>query len=117
MAQALRNILVVAVIAALVVIVPGGGTTASVAVQAVSLTFLAAVVWVAMLMYRERRLSLYALGDKRRAIAYCGLGVLTLTLTATARLWHTVGGKVAWFVLLVGAVYAMASVVLSARRY
>src|SRR5213076_732778 len=99
---ALRNILIVAALAALVVLVPGGGTGASVAIQAVSLIFLAVIGWVAMLMYRERRMWLDALGDRRRAIVYSACGVIVLTLTATNRLWQTAGGKLAWFALLVG---------------
>jgi hypothetical protein len=112
-----RNALIVAAIAALIVIIPGGGTGASVTVQIVSLAFLASLVWVAMLMYREHRTALYALGDGRRAMLYGAAGVATLTLTATDRLWQTAGGEVAWFLLLLAAVYAAVAVVVSARRY
>lgn len=117
MLATVRNILIVAALAAVVALVPGGGTGASVAIQAVSLTFLAVLAWVGMLMYREHRLSLYGLGDRRRAIVYCAAGVIVLTLTATSRLWQSVGGKLAWFALLVAAVYAAAAVVFAARRY
>ncbi|MDQ6744543.1 MAG: hypothetical protein M3Z27_00760 [Actinomycetota bacterium] len=116
-ARNLRNILIVAAIAALVVILPGGGTGASVAIQAVSLAFLVALGWVARIQYREHRSSLYALGDHRRAVLYAAAGVVTLTLTATNRLWQTLGGELAWFVLLIAAVYAAAAVVIAARRY
>jgi hypothetical protein len=117
MLATLRNVVIVAALAAVVALVPGGGTGASVAIQAISLTFLAALAWVGMLMYREHRLSLYSLGDGRRAIVYSAVGVIALTLTATNRLWQSVGGKLAWFALLVGAVYAAAAVVFAARRY
>lgn len=117
MSAHVRNILIIAAIAALVAIVPGGGTGASVTIQVVSLAFLAAIAWVAMLMYRQHRVALYSLGDNRRGVLYGALGVAALTLTATSRLWETVGGKVAWFLLLIAAVYAAAAVVYSARRY
>lgn len=113
----LRNALIVLLIAALVVIIPGGGTAARVAIQAVSLVFLGSLAWVAMILYREHRLAIYALGDMRRAIAYSGVGIATLTLTATSRLWQTTGGKLVWLALLVGAAYAVGAVVWSARRY
>ncbi len=116
-ARNLRNILIVAAIAALVVILPGGGTGAGVAIQAVSLAFLVALGWVARIQYREHRGSLYALGDQRRAVLYVAVGVVTLTLTATSRLWQTLGGELAWFVLLVASVYAVVAVVIAARRY
>ena len=113
----IRNVLIVAALAALVAIVPGGGTGANVTIQIVSLAFLASMAWVAMLMYREHRVALYGLGDRRRAVLYGAMGVATLTLTATHRLWQTTGGELAWFLLLLAAVYAAAAVVYSARRY
>ena len=63
-----RNVLIVLAIAALVVLVPGGGRGANVAIQAVSLVFLASFVWVGFILYRQHRSTLYELGDRRRAI-------------------------------------------------
>jgi hypothetical protein len=112
-----RNIGIVVVLAALVVLVPGGGTGANVTIQAISLAFLAAIGWVASLMYREHRLALYALGDARRAILYIAVGVATLTLTATTRLWQTPAGEIAWLALVAGAAYAAFTVIWGARKY
>jgi hypothetical protein len=111
-----RNVAIILVIAAIVVVVPGGGTGARVLTQAVALAFLAAIAWFARLMYRERRFSIYALGDRRRAILYVAVGVAAVTLTATHRMWSTSGGSVAWLLLLGGAVYAVVAVVVAARR-
>jgi hypothetical protein len=111
-----RNILIVLVLAALVVLIPGGGSGANVAIQAVSLAFLAAIGWIAVLVYRQNRVELYSLGDAKRATLYLAAGVAALTLTATSRLWQTAGGEVAWFVLLGAAVYAAFTVIWSARR-
>jgi hypothetical protein len=116
-AKNVRNILIVLVIAALVVVIPGGGKGANVATQAISLAFLAAIAWVASLMYREHRLTLYALGDRRRAIVYVAAAVATVTFTATSRLWQTGLGELAWLALIGGAVYAVFAVVWSARKY
>jgi hypothetical protein len=112
-----RNVAIVCVIAALVVLLPGGGKGANVAIQAVSLAFLASIAWVASLMYREHRIAIYALGDSRRAILYAALGVAALTLTATHRMWASAGGEIAWFVLMGACVYAVVATVLAARRY
>ena len=117
MSKNVRNVLIVLAIAALVVLVPGGGTGASVAIQAISLAFLAAIGWVASLMYRQHRTALYSLGDGRRAILYLAVGIATLTLTATSRLWQTGPGEVAWLALIGGAAYAVFAVVWSARKY
>jgi hypothetical protein len=113
-----RNILIVLAIAALVALVQGGVTAANVAIQAVTLAFLGTLVWFASLTYRERRVSLYGLGDGRRALLYVALGVATLTLTATSRLWNAGGaGSVAWLILLAGSAYAVFAVLWSARKY
>ena len=112
-----RNVLIVLVIAALVALVQGGVTAANVALQAVTLAFLGTIVWFLSVTYRERRLSLYSLGDGRRALLYVAAGVATLTLTATSRLWASGAGSVAWLILLAGSAYAMFTVLWSARKY
>jgi hypothetical protein len=115
--KTVRNIVIVLAIAAIVVIVPGGGTGASVVSQAVSLAFLASLAWFASVMYRQHRVTLYSLGDGRRAILYVAAAVAALTLTGTSRLWKSGGGEVAWLVLLGGAIYAAFAVIWAARKY
>ena len=117
MSTTVRNVLIVLVIAALVTLIQGGVTAANVAIQAVTLAFLGTIVWFISLTYRERRVSLYGLGDGRRALLYVALGVATLTLTATSRLWNTGAGSVAWLILLGGSAYAVFAVLWSARKY
>ncbi len=112
-----RNAVIVLALAALLVLIPGGGKGANVAIQAVSIAFLASIGWVASLMYRQHRLELYALGDVKRATLYIAAGVAALTLSATTRLFSTAGGEIAWFVLLGGSVYAAFAVIWSARKY
>ena len=112
-----RNILIVLVIAALVALIQGGVTAANVAIQAVTLAFLGTLVWFLAVTYRERRVSLYGLGDGRRALLYVALGVATLTLTATSRLLGSGAGSVAWLLLLAGSAYAVFAVLWSARKY
>ena len=112
-----RNIAIVCALAALVVLIPGGGTGASIAIQAVSLAFLATLGWFASIMYRQHRSELYGLGDNKRLALYAALGVGAVTLTATSRLWRTSSGEVVWFVLMGAALYAVIAIAISARRY
>ena len=112
-----RNIAIVLVLAALVALIPGGGTGATVAIQAVSLTFVATLGWFASVMYRQHRSTLYSLGDRRRALLYVALGVAAVTLTGTTRLWSTAGGSVAWLLLIGGALYTVFAIFWAARRY
>ena len=113
----LRNILIILAIAGLVMVLPGGGTAARVALQVVSLAFLAVIAWIAARMYREHRTTLYSLGDRRRAILYLAVGVATLTFTASPRLLVGGPGTLVWLLLIIGAAYAVFAVFRSARRY
>jgi hypothetical protein len=113
----LRNIAIVLLIAAVVAVAPGGGRGATVALQAVSLLFVATLGWFAAVMYRQHRSTLYGLGDRRRALLYVALGVAAVTLTGTTKLWSTAAGSVAWLVLIGAAVYTVFAIYWAARRY
>lgn len=112
-----RNIVIILAIAAAVALLPGGGTGANVALQAASLLFLATIGWFGSVMYRQHRVTLYGLGDRRRALLYAALTVAAVTLTGTSKLTSTSAGSLAWLLLLGAAVYAVIAVVWSARRY
>jgi hypothetical protein len=109
--------LIVLAIAGIVDVVPGGGTGANVAGQVVSLGFLAAAAWIGSRLYREHRVALYALGDRRRAILYVAVGAAIVLISASSRLMATGPGTVAWIVVLALCVYAVFAVVWSARQY
>ena len=111
------NVAIILAIAALIAIVPGGGPASSFLVQLISIVFLAAIAWVASRLYREHRVALYSLGDRRRAIVYVAAGVATLTFCASGRLLNTGGGTILWLVLILGAAYAVFAVFRSAREY
>jgi hypothetical protein len=117
MVKTVRNIVIVLALAALVAIVPGGGTAANVVGQAVKLAFFACLVWAAVVMYRQHRVTLYSLGDGRRAILYIAAGVVAVTLTGTHRMWQSSGGSVAWLVLIGASAYAIFALLWAARRY
>jgi hypothetical protein len=117
MTSNVRNVLIIAAIAAVIAFVPGGGTTSGVILQAIWVVLAAATVWVAAVMYRERRSELYALGDRRRAALYGALVVIAVSLTAIHRLWSTPAGQIAWLVLMGSAIYVVFAVFWAARRY
>lgn len=118
MIKVARNVAIVLALAAVVVYAPGGGTASQVVIQAVSIAFLASIAWFAAIMYRQHRVSLYSLGDGRRAALYGAGAVAVVTLTATSRLWNSGGGGVlVWLVLVGGAAYTVFAILWAARSY
>jgi hypothetical protein len=113
----LRNILIVLVIALLVVAIPGGGTGANVAISAVSLAFLGGFAYIGTRLYRERRVTIYSLGDSRRALVYGAAGVATVVLSATHGMLSTGVGTIAWVVLLGACAYTAFVVIWAQRQY
>jgi len=85
--------------------------------QAASLAFLAVAAWIGSRLYREHRVAIYSLGDRRRAILYVAVGAIVVLLTANGRLMSTGPGTVVWVVALALCVYAVFAVIWSARQY
>src|SRR5919201_6595245 len=105
--KAARNVLIVLGIAAVVEFVPGGGDTAAL-VNAILFTLLNVVfVYFGVRFYRERRLDIYSLGDRGRALLYGGLAGVVLALAGTNRWLDTGGGTVVWIVVLGGSIAAL----------
>jgi hypothetical protein len=115
--KTIRNVVIILAIAALFAIVPGGGPAAQTIVQVIALAFLAVIAWVASRLYREHRVALYSLGDKRRAIVYAAAGIATLTFSASGRLLNTGLGSLAWLILVGACAFAVFAAFRSAREY
>ena len=82
---AARNILIILALAAIVEFAPGGGDTAAL-INAILFTLLNVVfVYFGVRFYRERRLDIYALGDRGRLLLYGGLAAIVLALAGTRR--------------------------------
>jgi hypothetical protein len=114
---AARNVLIILALAAIVEFAPGGGETAAL-INAVLLTLLNVIfVYFGVRFYRERRLDIYALGDRGRALLYGGLAGIVLALAGTRRWLDTAGGTVLWVVLIGGALAALVSAFRIYREY
>jgi len=114
---AVRNIVIVLALAAVVRFAPGGGDTAAL-INAILLTLLnVVIVYFGVRFYRERRIDIYALGDRGRALLYGGLAGIVLALAGTRRWLDTGAGTALWVVLLGGSVAALVSVFRQYREY
>jgi multisubunit Na+/H+ antiporter MnhB subunit len=114
---AVRNVLIVLVLAAVVQFAPGGGDTAAL-INAVLLTLLNVIfVYFGVRFYREHRLDIYALGDRGRALLYGGVAGIVLALAGTKRWLGTGGGTAVWVVLIGASLAALVSVFRQYRQY
>lgn len=112
-----RNVAIVALTAAAVQFLPGGGQAADAFGAALWVTFGAGLGYFACRFYRERRLTLYSLGERQRAMLYGALALCVFVAAAKSRMWQTSLGELAWFVLLGVSVYVLVAVYRSARTY
>ncbi|MDO8186655.1 hypothetical protein Q5424_16015 [Conexibacter sp. JD483] len=118
MTQAVRNVVIILALAAGVAFIPGGGRTSNVITQILSIVMFTALAYLAVRLFRERRLDLYGLGDRNRAILYGCAALVTFLLVAASRMWNSgAGGTVAWFALVAAAVYGVYYVFRAAREY
>jgi hypothetical protein len=111
------NIAVVLAIAAAVYFLPHGGQFASAVGAALGILFAFAIMLAGLQYYREKRLTLFGLGDRYRALLYGAIAVAIVTLAAKSRLWESSAGKIAFIALLIGAVYALMAVWRRSRSY
>ena len=112
-----RNVAIIVALGAAVFFLPGGGRAAGLLLWLSGILFFAGLAWFASRLYREHRLSLYALGDRWRGILYGAVAVAVLTLTASSELFSTPAGTVAWFVLIGAASFAVFAVYRASRTY
>ena len=115
--KTLRNVAIVAAIAAAVEFLPGGGQAARAFSAALWLVFMAGAGYLCYRLYRERRVDLYGLGGRQRALLYGALAVGYVALAARVRMWETGSGELAWFAVIGLCVWGLLVVYRYSRSY
>jgi hypothetical protein len=115
--KAVRNFLIIAVIAAAVAFLPAGSRVANVVLTLLTLAFLVAIVSFLYQLRRQNQLTLSSLSDGRRAILYGALGLIALLIAGTDVFFGTPGGTLLWIILLGGSIAAIWRVWLEANTY
>lgn len=117
--RTVRNIAIVAAIAAAVWLLPGGGQVAEAFAAALWVVFGAGFGYFGYRVYRERRLSIYSLGQRHRALLYGGLALGFFVAAAGSTMLHhtTLGEKLLWSVMLAASVWALVVVYRFSRTY
>jgi hypothetical protein len=111
------NVVIVLLIAAAVDFLPGGGRVAETLAAVLSVAFAAGLAYMGARLYRQRRVDLYGLGDRHRALLYGALAVGVMMVAAKERMWLTGFGEFVWFVLVGLVVYTLVAVYRFARTY
>jgi len=115
--KAARNVAIVLAIAAAVYVLPGGGRAARTFEAALWVAFAGGMSLLGLRLYRERRMWLYGLGDRHRGLLYGALAAGVFAWMARARMWQSGVGELAWFVLVLGVVWALMEVYRYSRTY
>jgi hypothetical protein len=112
-----RNIAIIVVIAAAVHFLPGGGRAAHTFEAALWAAFAAGFGYLGLRLYRERRISIYGLGDRHRALLYVGIALALFAWASRSRMWQTGLGELVWFVIVGFIAYAAMEVYRYSRTY
>jgi hypothetical protein len=112
-----RNIAIIVAIAAAVHFIPGGGRVAAAFEAALWAAFGIGFGYLGVRLYRERRVWIYGLGDRHRALLYTGLAAALFAWAARSRMWATGLGELGWFLIVGFVVYAAMEVYRHSRTY
>jgi hypothetical protein len=112
-----RNIAILLLVAAAVDFLPGGTRAADTFGTALLVVFLAGFAWAGVWFYRQHRVTVYGLGERRRALLYGAIGVGAVTIAAKPRMWETGFGEFVWFVLIGLVVYTFVALYRYSRSY
>jgi hypothetical protein len=113
----LRNVAIVMLLALVVAFAPAGGNVADAILTAITMGFLAGIVWTLFVLSRQNQLTLASLSDGRRAILYSALGLIALLIAGSDELFASGGGTLAWILLLGASVAAIWKVWTGANTY
>jgi hypothetical protein len=115
--RTLRNVAIVMLLALVVAFIPAGGNVADAILTAITMGFLAAIVWTLFVLSRQNQLTLATLSDGRRAILYASLGLIALLIAGSDEMFSSGGGTLAWILLLGASVAAIWRVWIEANTY
>lgn len=115
--RTLRNVSIVMLLALVVAFVPAGGNAAEAILTAITMGFLAAIVWTLFVLSRQNQLTLATLSDARRAILYAAFGVIALLIAGSDELFASGGGTLLWIVLLGASIAAIWRIWMDAHSY
>jgi len=104
---ALRNILIIALLALLLTLAPGGGNFVEGLLTALSLIFVAAIGLLAMRTWRDTALARDSMSDQQRLMFYGALGAIALMIAGVDELLGTGIGTLVWITVVAVSGYLL----------
>jgi len=99
-----RNAAIIMSLALPIAFLPRGDNFAEALLTALTMGLLAGITWMLYTFSRENQLTLATLTDGRRAILYGSLGLISLLIAGSDKMFSTGGGTLLWILLLAAAV-------------
>ena len=116
-ATTLRNIGIILLLALAVFALPGGGTGAAIVGALIGIAFSVAIWFFLMRMYREHRMTIFALGDTYRAIFYGSAAAILFAGVAANRWWDSGPLTLLWLLLVAAAIAGFVATYRHWREY
>jgi hypothetical protein len=113
----LRNIGIILLLALAVFALPGGGLGAGIVRALIGIAFSVAIWFFLMRMYREHRMTIFALGDRYRAVFYGSAAAVLFAGAAANRWWDSGGLTVLWLVIVGLAIFGFVATYRHWREY
>ncbi len=117
MSSTARNVGIVLLLALAVYALPGGGTGADIIQALIGIAFAVGIWFFLMRMYRERRTTIYGLGDSYRLVFYASLAGILFLGAAANRWFDDPALTIAWMVLLGSCIYGLVATFRHYRAY
>jgi hypothetical protein len=114
---AIRNILIIMLLALVLTLAPGGGNFLQGLLTALSLVFLAAIGLLAGRTWRETAMTRDTMTDQQQYVFYGALGAIALMIAGLDELFETGIGTVIWIAVVAGAGYALFATWRAANSY
>lgn len=117
MAQTIRNVAIIMLLALAITVLPGGDETAETVLVALTMAFMAAIGFFVYRLYREQEMTIASLSDPQRAGLFGAAGAIALLIAGYDELTDFAGGFILWLALIAGAIAAIFLIWRSATSY
>ena len=104
---ALRNFLIIALMALVLTVAPGGGNFTDALLTTLSLIFMAAIGLLLVRTWKETSFTRDSMEERSRTMFYIAIGAIALMIAGIDELFATGPGTIVWLAVVGGAGYVL----------